>query len=209
VAQSRQHFAGLQRTIGNQAVLRMLSAGGQPQLATSSGSRPESQRGGCGGVASAPIHQRKKGCIDLNGCAWCNESTGIPETSVDHEHCAGNCVAQHEATHASDQASCCKRFGYCMINAPIGQNPCRDAWDAYMAGISDWSECNAYNIEGQCLNDILSKQCIGGGGGLDQDCCAKLQAEISTVTRKIGEHCPNAVELPCPFGEDGSLLPVP
>jgi hypothetical protein len=249
-AQLRQHVAGLQKSVGNQAVLRMLWGHGRPQSATLSDASPVAQhRCACDGARDAtgicpectgeskrtprdptlcpsgaegppaiprvlrsgdrfgrPVNRRRT-CLDAYGCEWCDESTGVPETSVDHEYCAGNCVAQHEATHASDDASCCKSFGYCMINAPIGQNRCRDAYGTYQTDNSDWTECNAYNIEGQCLNAILSKQCIGGGGGLDEGCCAELQNQMNFVTQKIGEHCPKAVQMPCPFGEDGSLLP--
>ena len=153
-----------------------------------------------------PVNKRKQ-CLDDYGCAWCDEYRGITMTAVDHEHCAGHCVARHEDTHASDYSLCCERYGRCLANAPIGQNPCRDAWDTYMRSISDWTECNAYNVEGECLNEILSKQCIGGSGksGVTEDCCAQLQTELSTVTQRIGEHCPKAVQMPCPFKEDGSI----
>ncbi|HEY6352711.1 MAG TPA: DUF4157 domain-containing protein [Candidatus Angelobacter sp.] len=105
-----------------------------------------------------------------------------------------------------DDTLCCERYGRCLANAPVGQNPCRDAWDAHQSRTSDWTECNAYYVERNCLLDIVNKQCKGGVGGLDENCCAELQQQLTFVDQKSNQHCPNATPFPCPFAEDGSIM---
>lgn len=129
------------------------------------------------------------------------------QVAVDHEHCAGDCVKQHEQTHVNDDSMCCERYGRCMANAPVGgQNACRDAWDSHTRMTSDWTECNAYYTERNCLLHITNKQCRGGDGGLDENCCAELQQQLAFVDQKSNQHCPKAVQMPCPFTEDGSIM---
>jgi hypothetical protein len=188
---------------GNPALKRSaLQDGPYEELSPSAGFLRSADR-----LGGNQLHRTSpKQCVEDYGCATCNEYLGIMEPKVDHEHCVGDCVKQHEQTHANDEASCCESYGRCIANAPIGQNPCRDAWDTYIRQISDWTECNAYNVEGQCLNKILTEKCRGGGtSSLGEACCNELQAQMDLVTKKIGEHCPQAVLTACPFKEDGSI----
>jgi hypothetical protein len=152
-----------------------------------------------------PVNERNH-CGDRYGCAWCNDR-GQMETAVDHEHCAGNCVDRHEKTHASDESFCCERYGRCMAKAPPGQNPCRDAMDRWLDNVSDWTECNAFKVESQCLSEILTAHCKGSKDRtVTEECCGKLQTELDFVAKNIEARCPKSLPMPCPFAENGSII---
>ena len=147
---------------------------------------------------------------DLLGIATCNYDRGVVEAQVFKEHCAGDCVAQHEQAHVEDTQLCCNRYGRCMHNAADldGRNRCREAWLRWAHLTDDYSECNAYNREGLCLNDLINKQCRVSGGPVSEDCCKELQGHLDVVGQRIAKHCPNgSVPFPCFFAEDGSILP--
>jgi hypothetical protein len=147
---------------------------------------------------------------DLLGVATCNYARGVVEAQVFKEHCAGDCVAQHEQAHVEDTQLCCNRYGRCMHNAADldGRNRCREAWQRWFQLTDDYSECNAYNREGLCLNDLINKQCRASGGPVSEDCCKELQGHLDVVGQRIGKHCPNgSTPFPCFFAEDGSILP--
>jgi len=147
---------------------------------------------------------------DLLGIAACNYDRGVVEAQVFKEHCAGDCVAQHEQAHVEDTQLCCNRYGRCMHNAADldGRNRCREIWLRWSHLTDDYSECNAYNREGLCLNDLINKQCRTSGGPVSEDCCKELQGHLDVVGQRIAKHCPNgSVPFPCFFAEDGSILP--
>lgn len=140
---------------------------------------------------------------DLLGVATCNPTTGVVETTVFKEHCAGDCVQQHENAHARDDAYCCGVYANCMKQAAdVGQrNACRDKWLAYNQANTDFSECNAYTVEQQCLKDQIAQNC-GAGGKVDKTCCDSLRAELGVVTQRKSDHCggPDGVRVPLPCG---------
>lgn len=143
------------------------------------------------------------------GFAICNYNTGAVEQSVDKEHCAGDCVKQHEKTHAADMSLCCQRASQCVNKAPDveGRNRCRDKHVEYSKEISNWTECNAYNIEGQCLTALINQHCRTSGGPITNDCCASLEKHLLFVTSRVTQHCADALPWPCPFTEAGDIVP--
>jgi hypothetical protein len=135
-----------------------------------------------------------------HGVAWCNDSGEMNVKFV--ENCAGNCIATHEATHVADQRDCCHKFKTCLDGAgdDWGQRAkCRSQWENYHDNLSDWTECNAYNMEAQCLNFFINNHCVSSGGDVSEACCATLQTELKTASDRMSSHCRNAVIWPCPW----------
>ena len=141
------------------------------------------------------------------GQAACDPERGVVLPLVRKEHCAGDCVAQHEDRHVADMSLCCERYGRCSHSASdvTGRNKCRDAWNTWWTRIDAWTECNAYETEHACLRDLLERNCAPGSGTGDDPCCRELQKEFLGVEGRIAEYCPKAMPFPCPFGEDGTI----
>lgn len=119
-----------------------------------------------------------------SGSTICNPNTGMPESTVT-EHCAGDCVAQHEATHRRDIAECCKRRKKCRDNAGGDQgkiDKCDDAWRTWLRSIVDWTECNAYTVEVTCLEKLIAKEC----GGATEAAIGALEATAEAVGSVFG-----------------------
>lgn len=138
---------------------------------------------------------------DPSGVATCNEATGNVDAVVLKEQCAGNCILEHENTHATDLSTCCQTFSNCINNAADidGRNKCRANWQAFLDANEAWTECNAYNIEGQCLTSLIHDNCNVSGGPVSEDCCASLQSELNTVAQRATAYCANSAPLPCPL----------
>ena len=136
------------------------------------------------------------------GIATCSEQ-GVVNTYVPGEHCAGDCVQQHENVHVADMSLCCARYSSCLNSAPDvgGRQQCRESWLDYMNHLEDYTECNAYQTEFDCLTSLLIRECTlpGASGAVSPDCCKKLDQEHANVTTMITRHCPKAVPWPCPF----------
>jgi hypothetical protein len=128
----------------------------------------------------------------LLGAAICDENTGKVNPIVAKEHCKGNCVAQHEATHVTDMQGCCTVFADCIKNSTSvdARNACRQKWLTYSNAMENYSECNAYTVEDQCLAAQL-KEC----GFPDQDpdveaCCQELFVQQTFVRQQMKRYCP-------------------
>jgi hypothetical protein len=156
--------------------------------------------------ASGALTARRR----LMGQAACNPEQGVVLPSVFKEHCAGDCVAQHEERHVADMSLCCERYGRCHHRgAGVSErNKCRDAWIDWWNHIDAWTECNAYTTEHACLRDLLQKNCAPGSGPGDDPCCQELQKEFLGVEGRIAEYCPKSLPWPCPFGEDGTITKI-
>jgi hypothetical protein len=198
----KQRLAGLQHALGNQAVLRMLELSQtavQPKLVVNQ-SRGQIQvsRNRC--PSDSPCERDEPSSYrDPSGVATCNEATGNVDVMVFKEQCAGNCILQHEKTHATDLSGCCATFSACINNAADldGRNKCRANWQSFLDANEAWSECNAYNVEGQCLTSLIHDNCNVSGGPVSEDCCATLQNELNTVTQRANFYCSQAAQLPC------------
>jgi hypothetical protein len=144
------------------------------------------------------------------GVAACNTERGIVEKSVFEEHCAGNCVEQHEDQHVEDMTLCCERYGRCIQNASTvdGRNKCREKWIEYWNHIDDWTECNAYNTEDRCLQNLLRDQCATRSSKTSEECCQSLQKQFNFVEDQVRERCPKALPWPCGFSENGEILKI-
>ena len=144
------------------------------------------------------------------GIAPCDTDKGVVVPRVVEEHCAGDCVAQHEAQHAEDYEYCCTRYGRCLHRGESidARNACRAAWDQYMNRITDWTECNAYEREHRCLSKLLIDQCSTGSKEVGEGCCKSLQTEFEFVEKQIHRHCPDAVQWACPFDESGEIIKI-
>jgi hypothetical protein len=138
---------------------------------------------------------------DPSGEADCNESTGKVDPIVSKEQCAGDCILQHESTHAADENACCQVFANCLKSASTldERNKCRSNWDDFIQENEAWTECNAYNVEGQCLTKVINQNCKSSGGPVSNDCCASLQSELDTVSQRAALYCSQTrgVALPC------------
>jgi hypothetical protein len=136
---------------------------------------------------------------DGYGEATCNPGLGKTVISVS-EFCAGDCVRQHEQTHANDYGYCCSVYSDCWNKATddSGRRRCYEQWVEFLAQNEDWFECNAYNIEAQCLNDFIKRNCVASGGPVSNACCQTLSVELDTATKRAANHCGKAQAfLPC------------
>ncbi|NIM16381.1 MAG: hypothetical protein GTO45_30685 [Candidatus Aminicenantes bacterium] len=129
-----------------------------------------------------------------SGSCWCDTATGTPATSVT-EHCAGNCVQQHENVHAGDISACCAGYKRCIDSG--GAN-CASRWSTWVNAIRDWTECNAYTREISCLSSLIGSGC-GVGGAIPAACCTTLRSELATATRRQTSHCAASSHTACPF----------
>lgn len=80
------------------------------------------------------------------------------------EHCGGDCVERHENQHSSDDQECCRRVGVCLIDAAgnaAKEAACNTAYNTYLASTTDWTECNAYTVEVDCLTELIANECSG------------------------------------------------
>jgi hypothetical protein len=144
-----------------------------------------------------------------SGETTCDRSTGAMSSTVT-EHCAGDCVALHEGVHRRDRAPCCRRVKLCFdaAGADAGRlAACTTAFLNWYPTLDDWTECNAYRTEVQCLNAAIQDHC-GPGGTASRECCRALRTERSFARFLRRMYCPSAQNSPCPFRADGSL-PTP
>jgi hypothetical protein len=137
---------------------------------------------------------------DFLGIAICNQTTGKVDPFVYKEHCKGDCVAQHEAQHVNDLGACCSRSARCVKNGADvnARNECRDQWVTYSDSMENFTECNAYTREDQCLTAQLN-----GCGFPDQDpdkeaCCQDLVTQQTFARKQMKKYCPG-VPVRCPF----------
>lgn len=124
--------------------------------------------------AAPPAHAAEHRCPRGQGCSaedladhqghgttTCDQFMGRMDVAVT-EHCAGNCVAQHEAVHVADRQECCARVSACQT-AVAGDRAkeaaCRAAYDAWHPQLSDWTECRAYTTEVGCLTSFIAANC--------------------------------------------------
>lgn len=128
-----------------------------------------------------------------SGSTWCSTASGTPQISVT-EHCAGNCVRQHENVHANDIRACCASYKNCI---DTGGSNCASRWRAWVNSIRDWTECRAYRREVSCLTSFINSNC-GSGGSTSSACCTTLRSELSTARTRRGNHCPGTTHA-CPF----------
>jgi hypothetical protein len=98
-----------------------------------------------------------------SGLTQCDRGTGTMRATVT-EHCAGDCVAQHEAIHVSDRGECCRRMKRCLDRAggdPAREAACHTTFDVWYPRLSKWTECNAYTREVACLTAFINDNCNG------------------------------------------------
>lgn len=103
---------------------------------------------------------RKQG----GGAANCDRTTGRMVIGALTEHCAGDCVYQHEHEHQLDDAECCSRVNACLDTAagdPAKAAACNAAYDTFFAASADHAECRAYTKEVTCLTDFIADNCDG------------------------------------------------
>ena len=162
--------------IGNQARLKRLRSGASTSRDRCDAGRPCEQDEG-----------RKR---DPSGIATCNPSTGVVETTVFKEQCVGDCIAQHENAHAKDDGLCCKTYAECVKNASgVDQrNACRDKWLQYADANSVATECNAYTVEQQCMNNLIVQNC-GVDAKAGKECCDGLRKEQAVVNTRQAAFC--------------------
>jgi hypothetical protein len=146
-----------------------------------------------------------------SGRTWCDTDTGNMMMTVT-EHCAGDCVAQHEAVHKADRAGCCRGVKRCLDDAGSSEErrkACLDSFEEWYPKLSDWTECNAYTREVTCLTSLISGSCEAGGA-IGAECCDRLRRELAFATRQRDSHCASATFEPCPFPGLGDFpLPRP
>ncbi len=191
-----------------------------------------------------------------SGETRCDTTTGTMTTTLT-EHCAGDCVAQHEAVHRGDRGECCRRVKLCLDTA--GGNAAREAachatFNTWYPKLSKWTECNAYTTEVACLTAFINNNCngsrrattgavigglaggiLGGIGGflvggpvgaavgaiggaaagagigylagrVSTECCNTLRDELAFATGERATRCAGAVNEPCPFRADGTII---
>ena len=140
------------------------------------------------------------------GIAACDFNSGQMKASVQKEHCAGDCVAQHEAQHSRDLGQCCTGYGRCIANSGDTRNRCHDHWNEYFRRVEYWTECNAYSREYGCLRNLFLNQCSFKSERVGKDCCDSLQKEITGVEGRIATYCADALPWFCLFGDKGESI---
>jgi hypothetical protein len=149
-----------------------------------------------------PLEQDEGRKRDPSGIATCNPTTGVVETTVFKEQCVGDCIAQHENTHAKDDRFCCKTYADCVKNASgvAQRNACRDKWLQYADANSAATECNAYTVEQQCMNNLIVQNC-GVDAKAGKECCDGLRKEQAVVNARQAAFCGgpsgSPVLMPC------------
>ena len=262
----------LQRSYGNRYVQRVLALAthseGEPDVSPevesqwlAAGShhhfeaRDASLRGRC--PADGPCDEDSLARHQGSGTTVCDRAAGTMNTTDLTEHCAGDCVAQHEGAHRVDDAECCGRVKACLdsAGADAGKRAaCNTAYDHWLPLSADHAECVAYTREVNCLTSFIADNCdgsrragigaaiggiaggiLGGIGGflvggpvgvavgaaggaavgagigylagrVSKDCCDTLRHELAFATAQKTAHCAAAVDVPCPFGADGSII---
>ena len=173
--------------IGNQARLKQLRLGASPV------------RSSCG--PSEDCDAASTRLDDKLGIAKCNPYTGVVETTIIKELCAGACVRLHEKTHAQDDKVCCAIYADCMKKAgndETAKSVCREKWDRYAKATEAFTECNAYTAEYGCIEDEIADNC-GPGGRTDKGCCSDLRERLAFVGRLKSAYC----------GQEGAGFPLP
>jgi hypothetical protein len=141
-----------------------------------------------------------------HGTTTCNQATGAMNVNVT-EHCAGDCVARHEAVHVGDRQTCCTRASACLTAAggdATRAAACRAAYNTWHPQLSDWTECRAYTTEVGCLTSFIAANC-GAGGATSAACCTTLRGELRFARGEVASRCPG-VNQACPFAADGSII---
>jgi hypothetical protein len=143
-----------------------------------------------------------------HGSTTCDKSTGTMGTTLT-EHCAGDCVAQHEAIHRRDRSTCCSRVKKCRDNAgedATKKAACDNAFDTWFPKLSDWTECNAYRREVTCLTSFIANNCgTPRGEGVTAACCTTLKEELEFAKGERDTRCAGAVNEPCSIKADGTI----
>jgi len=161
-----------------------------------------------GGPAEGPGRRNKN-----LGHAVCVPERGAVVSKVHKEHCAGDCVAQHEQVHVNDMEMCCGRYGRCMVEKSSNvdeRNRCREAWMDYDNKTTPWSECNAYTAEENCLTEIIEKHCRVSVAEpkVSLECCNDLEEkQLKFVRSQKQNYCPGTPR-PCPFTESGEIIKI-
>lgn len=143
-----------------------------------------------------------------SGSTSCDTASGRIIIAVT-EHCAGDCVSQHENVHRRDRASCCRRVRRCIRRAggnAARRTRCLTTFRTWWPRLSDWTEHRAYRREVQCLNRLIRRGCRRGGG-IAAACCATLRGERAFARRQRGTHRRARRYVRCPFNPNGSIRP--
>jgi hypothetical protein len=201
VTRSRGERGGSpQDWVGNRARLRALARAvpAEPEPGRNLPLRPSAAVHRCGGAdceKDEPARHR-----DYLGIASCDENKGIMKKTVVKEHCRGNCVDQHESQHVLDEGACCKAFATCINSAPDlgGRSVCREKWLAYDQAMENYSECNAYTREDQCLTAELQSCGFPDKDPDAEACCQELKTQQDVVRSQMKTYCPGAPGI-CPF----------
>jgi len=129
----------------------------QPHLDAGAVRRPADHRCAAGQACSVEELVDHQG----HGTTTCDPVTGSMNVAVT-EHCAGDCVARHEAVHVGDRQACCTRASACITAAagdPAREAACEATYDTWHPQLSDWTECRAYTTEVACLNSLIAANC--------------------------------------------------
>ena len=97
-----------------------------------------------------------------SGTTVCDRASGTMRITALTEHCAGDCVKQHEEAHRRDDAECCSRVSLCLNSADAGNRAaCNTAYDTWFRNSVDNAECVAYTQEVMCLTNFIRDNCDG------------------------------------------------
>jgi hypothetical protein len=208
----------LQRTIGNQVVGRLIKSGVlQGKLKIRQPWYEQEQE-----VDRMPeLIPNKMGYLDLrcpldeeycekdplvdyqgSGETTCDTSTGNMVSNIT-EHCAGDCVAQHEAVHVKDRGNCCAKVKKCLDKAGGDidkQNECNTKFETWYPKFSNFTECRAYSKEVTCLTNFIKSNCKKDNEKIDVDCCNTLQEEeLPFAKKQMKDNCAASKFVPCPL----------
>ena len=110
----------------------------------------------------APVERCRLGPRDAMGTVCPDLDTGTVIAPRPREHCAGNCVHQHEAVHVSDYEIPVRRAHRCLVRAgddSFARLMCEKAWHDWRGLIDGQTQCRAYTQELSCLTNVLNEGC--------------------------------------------------
>lgn len=123
------------------------------------------------------------------------------EVTLYPKNCTDPCVSAHEDEHVRDLMPCCKKAATAYQQKGANKQEVLRLWGAYMDGIEDATECNAYDAGVSCLQDMQDEKKCNICKNL-YGCCKAIKKHLKTEVHNYALHCIRAESKPtptCPF----------
>ena len=208
---SEQHLNhgifNLQRTVGNQAVIRRMNSLRQStQPAVDRSGDTVTRATTCEWMDPDDIDYSRKigdsvGTFEApNAGSACNIFTGEYEIKFnDNQTCTRDCSTMHEQRHQFDLGPCCKAAA-ARVAAGADARQTQIDWNNWVtSGAGPWSECNAHAISVSCGQSVQS---FNNCDSVSSQCCSDANYYVYQQKRAQKVACLTAPpdKPDCPFG---------